>query len=54
MSWMLIAGTAWAALAAPLALLIGRSIRMADRQQVASPQAPDFVPESWTQPVQSH
>ena len=50
MSWLLIVGTAWAALAAPLALLFGRSVRLADH--MASAQAhlslPDFLPDDWT------
>ena len=50
MSALLIVGTAWAALSAPLALLIGRSIRLADRtEQSLHPRVPDFVPEVWTE-----
>jgi len=50
MSWMLILGVAWAGLAAPLALLVGRSIRLADRMQESESgvTVPDFVPEQWT------
>lgn len=49
MSWMLIAGTAWVLLAAPVALLIGRSIRLADTVESQSQLAvPDFVPERWS------
>jgi hypothetical protein len=33
MSWMLVIGIAWAFFAAPLALLVGRSIRLGDRMQ---------------------
>ena len=54
MSWMLIVGTAWAALAAPVALLIGRSVRLADRHEGTSSPVPDFVPENWNLPAQSH
>ncbi|SFF51509.1 hypothetical protein [Blastococcus tunisiensis] len=49
MSWMLILLSAWVATAVPLALLIGRTIRLADRRAAAAPAAlPDFVPEAWT------
>ncbi|WP_324275629.1 hypothetical protein [Blastococcus brunescens] len=50
MSWMLILLSAWVALAVPLALLIGRSIRTADRRlaTVTVRPVPDFVPEEWT------
>ena len=48
MSLMLILASAWALLAAPVALLIGRSIRLADTMESRSQLAvPDFVPEHW-------
>jgi hypothetical protein len=50
MSWLLVLGTAWALLSAPLALLVGRSIRCADQAVVAcrEPAVPDFVPAEWS------
>ena len=41
---------AWVAVAAPMALLIGRSIRFADEATRAqsSPAVPDFVPAEWS------
>ena len=48
MSWMLILASAWVALAAPVALLIGGAIRVADRRQAEGPRpVPDFVPAEW-------
>ena len=49
MSWLLILGTAWALLSAPLALLVGRSIRCAEQASVPIPEVaiPDFVPAEW-------
>ena len=49
MSWLLVVGTAWATLATPLALLLGRSVRLADRREAAQLHLllPDFVPEDW-------
>ena len=55
MTLLLIVGTAWAALAAPVALVIGRSVRLADLQEAAtSPVVSDFVPQTWTLPAGSH
>jgi hypothetical protein len=53
MSWLLIAATVWVALAAPLAMLIGRSLRLADEAETAqsSPAVPDFVPADWAVPA---
>jgi hypothetical protein len=53
MGWMLIAGSAWALLTAPLALLVGRWIRLADQQESthAWPAVPDFVPDDWATPM---
>ncbi len=49
MSWVLVVGTAWVVAATPLAVLIGRSVRLADRRQLAQPGlvVPDFVPDDW-------
>lgn len=53
MSLLLIVGTAWACASAPLALLIGRSMRLADRMDESRPQSavPDLVPAHWTAPA---
>jgi hypothetical protein len=53
MSWMLIAGSAWALLSAPLALLVGRSIRLADQREPTPtcPAVPDFLPGDWATPA---
>jgi hypothetical protein len=53
MSWLLIAATVWVALAAPLALLVGRSLRLADEAEAArsSPAVPDFLPADWGVPA---
>ena len=40
MGWMLVAGAVWVAGACVLALLIGRSVRLADRIESASGPAP--------------
>ena len=50
MSWMLVLATTWALLSAPLALLVGRMIRLGDQRQKAAirPAVPDFVPAEWT------
>ena len=52
MTWMLVVGTAWMALALAVAPLVGRSIRLAERkQQPDNPvSVPDYVPVDWTQP----
>ena len=52
MSWLLIIMIAWTAVAVPLALLIGGSIRHADRVESANsiPAVPDFVPADWSVP----
>jgi uncharacterized RDD family membrane protein YckC len=49
MSWMLILLGAWAALAVLVALLVGSSIRLADRRSAAGSAGvlPDFVPAEW-------
>ena len=53
MSWMWIAACVWAAVAVPLAVLVGRSIHHAD--EVDRPEtrlsAPDFVPAEWSAPA---
>jgi hypothetical protein len=53
MSWMLIAGSAWALLSAPLALLVSRSIRLADQREPTPTcsAVPDFLPEDWATPA---
>jgi hypothetical protein len=49
MSWLLIVGGAWTAAAVPLALVIGRSVRLADLVEAAQPPAvPDVVPAAWS------
>ena len=50
MSWLVMAGTAWATSAALLALLFGRSVRLADHRESAQLPLlrPDFLPEDWT------
>ena len=48
MTLLLILGCAWALLATPVALLVGRSIRLADTVESRSQLAvPDFMPEHW-------
>ena len=53
MSWVLIAAVVWVALAAPLALLIGRALRHADEAESALsfPAVPDFLPSEWAEPA---
>ena len=53
MSWFVIAVIVWAAIALPLALLIGRSIRHADEVESAqsAPVVPDFLPADWAVPT---
>ena len=53
MSWLLIAVIVWTAVALPLALLIGRSIRHADEVESAqsAPVVPDFLPADWAVPT---
>ena len=53
MSWLLITVIAWAAVAVPLALLIGGSIQHADRVESANsaPAVPDFPPANWSVPT---
>jgi hypothetical protein len=53
MSWLLIVLAVWAAVAVALALLIGRSIRLADVLSVVPdhPTVPDFIPADWTVPT---
>jgi hypothetical protein len=54
MTLVLILGTAWAVVAAPVGLLIGRAVRLADAHETGTAAVvPDFVPESWTQPAGS-
>ena len=50
MSWLVMAGTAWATSAALLALLFGRSVRLADHMEAAQLHLlrPDVLPEDWT------
>lgn len=49
MTLLLIGGGAWATLSTALALLIGRSVRLADGREAAA--LPTYVPSSWTLPV---
>ena len=46
MSWVLVIGFAWALLSLPVALLIGRGLRIADRRDQArrTSWVPDFIP----------
>ena len=50
MSWLVIVVTVWVSFAAPLALLLGRALRLADRRDAALCRStvPDFVPGDWT------
>jgi hypothetical protein len=50
MSWMLVLAATWLLLSLPLALLLGRMIRVVDQRSAATPPpvVPDFVPASWT------
>jgi hypothetical protein len=53
MSWLLVLGTAWVVLAAPLALVVGRAIRLRDQleSRASCRVVPDFVPEHWAAPT---
>jgi glycerol-3-phosphate acyltransferase PlsY len=53
MSWLLVAVTAWAVGSLPLALLIGRSVGLADELDAGAdqPNVPQFVPAAWTVPT---
>ena len=54
MTLILVLGTAWAVVAAPVALIIGRAVRLADAHESGTAAAvPDFLPETWTQPAGS-
>ncbi len=45
MTWLLLIALAWVALALPLGILIGRSVRLADhRATVATTTVPDYIP----------
>jgi hypothetical protein len=50
MSWLLVLTTVWVVASTPLAVLIGRSIRLADRRGTAQTGlvAPAFVPDHWS------
>ncbi len=52
MTWLLVIGAAWVALAVLVGWAVGRSIQLADRRQ--PPQdpldAPDGVPADWADP----
>ena len=50
MSWLLVLAITWALLSAPLALLVGRVVRLGDQRREATtrPAVPDFVPAEWT------
>jgi hypothetical protein len=50
MNWVLIAVIVWLSVAAPLALLLGRALRLADHRDGAlnRPTVPDFMPDDWT------
>lgn len=47
MTWMLIVALAWVIVSLPVALVIGRGVRMADQRAEAArrlPNVPDFIP----------
>lgn len=50
MSWLLILAAAWTLLSVPLALLVGRMIRIGDLRRAAEARqaVPDHVPAGWT------
>jgi hypothetical protein len=52
MTWVLVIGAAWLALALPVAVLIGRSVRLADARARADAQLdePNFVVDPATAP----
>ncbi len=52
MTWLLVVGAVWMAFAVPVALLIGRSIRLGDRIEPREGPVgvPDRVPNEWTTP----
>jgi hypothetical protein len=53
MTWLLLAGIVWVSVATLLAMLLGRSVRIADQlaDSGASVTVPDFVPANWTTPA---
>jgi hypothetical protein len=56
MHTLLLIAALWVALAVPVALLIGRGLRIADQRHAAartSPRTPDFVPAEWLDPIPS-
>jgi hypothetical protein len=50
MDWLLIAVIVWVSVAPPLALLLGRALRLADHRDrgMNRPAVPDFMPDDWT------
>lgn len=47
MTWMLIVALVWVFLSLPVALVVGRGLRMADQRAEAArrlPNVPDFIP----------
>jgi hypothetical protein len=53
---LLVIAVLWVALALPVALLIGRGLRIADQRDEAartSLRVPDFVPADWLGPIAS-
>ena len=53
---LLLVALLWVALAVPVALLIGRGLRIADQRDEAartSLHIPDFVPAEWLGPIAS-
>ena len=53
---LLLIALLWVALAVPVALLLGRGLRIADQRDEAartSLRVPDFVPAEWVGPVPS-
>ena len=50
MTWLLLVGAVWMALAVLVGWLVGRSIRLADRRQPRQAPfgVPDGVPDDWT------
>lgn len=57
MSWLLLVGALWVAVAVPVGWLIGRSVRLADsRRRPEHPaQVPDSMTADWVPPLpESH
>jgi len=54
MTWLLLIALAWVALALLVGVLLGRSVRLADRRQaVATATVPDYIPADVLESVAS-